>query len=235
MNYRNKEFNHTINGQVNKSVKSKLNYLCDKYGSDKGEIDSLNNPYDWESHTYTDIYDLIFRFKREHVKLLVECGLGTNNPNIISSMGINGKPGASLRVWRDFFPNALILGLDIDKSILFEEKNIKTFYCDQTNKNSIRKFCIDSNLKLESVDIIIDDGLHEFYAGISFFENMFEYLSFDGFYIIEDVIPEDVKRYKDYFSNFTNDLTISFFNLTKNEIPSYDNRLILIRKNKSYK
>jgi len=231
LNHRVEEFNHILCAQQNKNKNSKLNYLCDKYGSDKGEIDSLNNPYEWESHTYTDIYDLMFRFQRKQIKLLLECGLGTNNPNLISSMGVNGKPGASLRVWRDYFPNALILGVDIDKDILFQEKRIKTYYCDQTNKKSIRKFCNVSNLKLKSIDIIIDDGLHEFFAGISFFESMFKYLSTDGFYIIEDVIPEDIINYKNYFSNHIENLTISFFNLNKDNKPAYDNRMILIRKN----
>ena len=49
------------------------------------------------------------------MQLLIECGLGTNNINFKSSMGINGKPGASLRMWRDFFPSARIIGVDIDK------------------------------------------------------------------------------------------------------------------------
>jgi hypothetical protein len=66
-----------------------------------------------------------------------ECGVGTNNPNITSNMGVNGQPGASLRVWRDYFQNAEVFGADIDRGILFEEQRIRTFYVDQTNKDSI--------------------------------------------------------------------------------------------------
>ena len=43
-------------------------------------------------------------------------------------MNINGKPGASLRAWRDYFENALIYGADIDKNILFKENRINTFF-----------------------------------------------------------------------------------------------------------
>src|SRR3546814_16912865 len=31
-----------------------LNALCDRYGSDKGELTSEGNPYPWQSHTYAD-------------------------------------------------------------------------------------------------------------------------------------------------------------------------------------
>ena len=49
-----------------------------------------------------------------------------------------GKPGASLRVWRDYFPNAIIYGADIDKDILFAEERIKTFYIDQLDPVAIK-------------------------------------------------------------------------------------------------
>ena len=52
-------------------------------------------------------------------------------------MGINGKPGASLYGWSDFFPNSKIFGADIDINILFRTERIKTYYCDQLNPNDI--------------------------------------------------------------------------------------------------
>ena len=54
---------------------------------------------------------------------IFEVGLGTNNVDVPSNMGKDGKPGASLRAWRDYFPNA-----DIDTRILFKEDKIQTFY-----------------------------------------------------------------------------------------------------------
>ena len=41
-------------------------------------------------------------------------------------MTLSGSPGASLRVWKDFFSNAKIYGSDIDKDILFNEDRIFT-------------------------------------------------------------------------------------------------------------
>jgi hypothetical protein len=36
--------------------------------------------------------------------------------------------GGSLRAFREFFPNARIIGLDIDREALFQEGRISTFF-----------------------------------------------------------------------------------------------------------
>ena len=65
-----------------------------------------------------------------------------------------------------------------------------------------------------------------------FFENTIEYLTQNGFYIIEDVSLKDMILYKDYFSNLKNLYTIHFFNLrTPERSRDDDNRLIVISKN----
>lgn len=199
INHKIKQLNYGFDVQYQKYDNSLLNILADKYGSDKGEVSADQNPYKWASHNYVDFYSLAFGLRRNDVKTLIECGLGTNNPTLKSSMGIDGKPGASLRMWRDYFPSAQIIGCDIDSDILFEEERIRTFYCDQTSSDSINTFLKNSEIFKDSIDIIIDDGLHEYHAGICFFENMIEYLRKDGLYIIEDVIHRDIVKYKNYF------------------------------------
>ncbi|MDC1326649.1 hypothetical protein N8299_04910 [Gammaproteobacteria bacterium] len=84
-------------------------------------------------------------------------------------------------------------------------------------------------LSLSSIDIIIDDGLHEFHAGKSLFEAMNKYLATDGIYVIEDVIPSDYIPYKDYFSGIQDQFTIQIFNLHVPNLHMFDNRLIIIR------
>lgn len=197
--YKSDYFNYGFDIQYQKSKDSLLNNLSDTYGSDKGEVSPDLNPYTWPSHNYADFYSLAFGLRRNNVKRVIECGLGTNNPTSKSSMGINGKPGASLRMWRDYFPNANIVGCDIDSDILFSEERIKTFYCDQTSKDSVNTFLNNAQIVKGSVDIIIDDGLHEYYAGICFFENMIGSLHSDGMFIIEDVKHTDIIKYKTYF------------------------------------
>jgi len=232
INHKKSIFNYSYFTQYNKNFVSEINLLCDKYGSDKGESTNFNKPYNWPAHNYADVYELIFRLRKDDVNLLIECGIGTDNPKLPSSMGEKGKPGASLRVWRDYFSNANIIGVDIDESTLFSENRIKTYQCDQTNALSISKFIMKSNLKKESVDIIIDDGLHEFEAGKVFFENTIDYLAQNGFYIIEDISLKDNILYKNYFSNLTNIYSVHFFNLsTPKRSKDDDNRLLVVFKN----
>lgn len=223
-------FNYGYIGEYIKNDNSMLNVLCDKYGSDKGQTSIKENSYDWPSHSYVDIYELMFRLGRNNVKLLIECGVGTNNPDLISSMGVGGRPGASLRVWKDFFPKAQIIGIDIDSDILFEEDRINTYQCDQTSSDSVRSFCELSSLAPSSVDIIIDDGLHKFYAGKSLFEVMNKYLAFEGIYVIEDVNSSDYILYKDYFAELKTQFTVQFINLLRPNLNIGDNRLIIIRR-----
>jgi hypothetical protein len=89
-------------------------------------------------------------------------------------MTVNGMPGASLRVWKDYFKNAEIYGGDIDKDILFEEDRIKTFYVDQLNTSSIEAMW--QKIRIKNFDIIINDGLHTTDANINFFLNSFNKL-----------------------------------------------------------
>ena len=107
----NSTFSYTV--YYEKDQTNYLAQLCDKYGSDKGEIKTSGHPYIWPSHTYTDFVDGRFRHCRAVVKNVFECGLGTMDLSIKANMGVAGRPGASLRVWRDYFPNADIFGAAI--------------------------------------------------------------------------------------------------------------------------
>jgi hypothetical protein len=161
--------------------------LCDLYGSDKGTA-SINPEFigGWTYHDYTKIYEMVFHAIRFNVTRILEVGIGTNNPTIQSSMGINGTPGASLRVWRDYFPLAEVIGIDIDSDILFSENRIQTFQCDQTDPISIGNFL--NACPTKEFDIIIDDGLHTEEAAQIFFENTYTKLVTKGLYFIEDAV-----------------------------------------------
>lgn len=154
--------------------------LFAEHGSDKST---------W--HNYTNLYDPMFThfgLKDKPVNIF-ELGLGTNNTSIKSNMGANGKPGASLRSFATYFPQGQIFGADIDKDILFQEDRIKTFFCDQTNPEIIKEMW--SQIP-EEFDVIIDDGLHEAHANITFFENSYHKLKKGGIFIIEDILNFDV-------------------------------------------
>ena len=138
-------------------------------------------------------------------------------------MGLQGKPLASLRAWRDYFPNANVYGADIDKEILKNEDKIKTYYVDQTSVISISE--LFKNIGSVNFDIIIDDGLHEYNANICLFENSFKFLNKQGYYIIEDVSYKDKSKFFEYFLNSNYNFSIiDIFH--KNNIS--DNCLIII-------
>lgn len=139
-------------------------------------------------------------------------------------MTSGGKPGASLRVWKDYFANAEIYGADVDKNILFTEDRIKTFEVDQTKKDSVEKMWQQINKR--DFDIIIDDGLHNYEAGITLFENSFEKLRKNGIYIIEDVSNKYLFQLIESLKSHNPEVEILKSNLNNRN----DNNLICIRK-----
>lgn len=196
LKYRIKFLAKNDNAKINYFVQSRfldksLTDLMNYYGSDKGGFN--------KDHNFSDYYSTIFFDKKESIKNILEIGLGTNNTKVLSNMGSQGKPLASLRAWKDYFVNANVYGADIDKEILKNEDRIKTFYVDQTNAISIAE--LYKNIGNINFDIIIDDGLHEYNANICLFENSFKFLSKQGIYIIEDVFFKDKKKFFDYFQS----------------------------------
>ena len=135
------------------------------------------------ANNYHFIYSCIFSQLNADYKIL-EIGLGTNNPKIISSMGVNGKPGASIKAFRDTFSKALVYGADVDEKILFEEERISTFYVDQTNFSSFDNITQEVN---EKFDLIIDDGLHYQLSNLNTLIFALSNLSNGGHLVIEDI------------------------------------------------
>jgi hypothetical protein len=219
----NSTFSYTV--FYEKDPANYLAELCDKYGSDKAEIKTTGHPYPWPSHTYGDFLSTRFGHCREMIRRVFECGLGTNNTNLPSNMGPQGRPGASLRVWRDYFPNAMVFGADIDTNILFEEERIKTYYVDQTSKDAIEEMWC--KIGISNFQLMIDDGLHKFDAGVCLFENSIEKLAANGHYIIEDVNPYNMLRYKSYFSQ--RKFKVEYVSLNRAGVRLLDNQLVVIR------
>ena len=211
-----------LNYVVNANSDSKLTDLMNFHGSDKG---GKNN-----DHNYSEYYSEIFFYERKKIKNFLEIGLGTNNTNLPSNMGSEGKPLASLRAWRDYFVNANIYGADIDKNILKDEERIKTFYVDQTNPETIS--ALFKQIGLDKFDVILEDGLHEFNANICFFENAIDYLDDNGVYIIEDIYYKDKIKFINYFKNLKYNFSIINLYHQKNIA---NNCVIVVRKNNEEK
>ena len=186
--------------------------LALKHGSDKSGGDS-GRKFSWLAHNYESIYGSLYRSQsqRDAVELVLEVGIGSSIEGLPSSMGSHYTPGNSLRLWRSFFINAQIVGFDIDPTTLFFDRNISCYLADQTSAASLSDACDQATLKSQ-IDLIVDDGLHTFEAGTQTFVNLFELLSENGNYVIEDVGIYDLKLYIEFFRGISNIVfTINIF------------------------
>jgi hypothetical protein len=154
-----------------------LGSLFDRYGSDKAS-----------DHDYHLFYAGAFD-DRGTVRSVLEIGVGTRNPTIVSTTGRAGHPGASLRAFREFFPSAQIFGADVDRGSLFVEDRIDTCYVDQTDQAS---FAALSDLTGGDLDLIIDDGLHAPNANLAVLVYALDHLAVGGWVVIEDIAADAV-------------------------------------------
>lgn len=157
------------------SVDPFFDELIEKYGTDK----TLSN--------YNVVYGEIFKKIKFDVTSVLEIGVGTMLPYHSTFCGIKNhyphySTGNSLRVWRDYFPNAFIHGVDIGEDCLIEEERIKTFIFSST----VHYKCLE-NLFNHKYDIIIDDGDHLALSQLLTFKNLAPLLKENGYYFIEDI------------------------------------------------
>jgi len=156
-------------------MKTELCNLFEKYKADKCPA---------VLHTYSPAYFNILKDIRKSAKNVLEIGIGTV-PIMEGGVGIKGYvPGASIKGWRDFFPNATIYAVDIEESVMFSDDRIITDVVDQSSVDSIRKFTKKVN---KQFDFIIDDGSHLIDHQIISAYELVNNLADDGIYIIEDV------------------------------------------------
>jgi hypothetical protein len=160
-----------LNEHGNKSA-AQLKRLFDAYGSDKATV-----------HNYHLIYGHILT-ANESITAVLEIGLGSNNEDVMSNMGKGGRPGASLRAFRDFLPNARVYGADVDRRILFEEERIRTFFVDQTD---LKSFDALGEAVGRDFDLVIDDGLHSPNANIAVLSFGLSRLKPGGWLVVEDI------------------------------------------------
>jgi len=116
---------------------------------------------------------------------LLEIGIGNphlSNFNHFYKMNTR-KIGANLFMWRDYFKNAHIYGIDINNNnIIHNEKNIHCLQANQVDSKKINNYLIN-----KSFNIIIDDGSSVPYHQIETFNNLIHKLNKGGFYIIENI------------------------------------------------
>lgn len=170
---------------------SYLESLFTKYGTDKGL---------WG---YTPYYEEVMEKKRFDVKRVLEigiCGYRDIPNNVV---------GASLFVWRDYFPNAEIYGIDNDGRFIFNDQDrIHTAHADAYNPASLARALVHGlGVKgSEWFDMIVDDAVHE-PTNQSFLANdLLPFLKPGGAYFIEEACPYKIPDHdcEKYFRNAMN-------------------------------
>jgi predicted O-methyltransferase YrrM len=142
-----------------------LNKLGRKYLTDKVDI---NHTY--KGITYLDIYQRYMGTSRLQVKTFVE-------------IGVCG--GHSLRMWKEYFPNATIYGIDIDPSCRqHAEERIEIIIGDQNDDNFLKSLA--EKFK-DSIDILLDDGSHITKHQIKTYSYLYPCIKSGGLFIIEDL------------------------------------------------
>jgi hypothetical protein len=150
-----------------------LNELMTKYGTDKNI---------WGYHPY---YAEALEHRRHQVKKVLEIGICGHRdiPNNVV--------GASLFVWKDYFPNATIYGVDNDARFIFNDQaRIHTALCDAYDTMAMDQVMVDWVRDAhDGFDVIIDDAVHDPGPQIALMNHLGRYLRPGGLYFVEEACP----------------------------------------------
>lgn len=158
------------------------------------------------AHSYLETYHNHFKDRRENISLL-EIGI---------------SKGYSLMLWKEYFTNSNIVGIDItlDK-IQFSMDGLTILESDINNETKVNELLQD-----QTFDFIIDDGSHTLEHQLNAFNILFnKRLKDNGVYFIEDVF--NIDQVKDKFNALHNSVEILDFRNVKNR---YDDVLIVYKK-----
>lgn len=155
-----------------------------KYNSDKSGY-----------HTYENVYGSLFN-DRSLVKNVLEVGIHL---------------GASLKAWKDLFPNANIIGLENNVERFFTEKRIHSMYIDQSIIQTFVDF--KSVMRGTKFDFIIDDGCHYLQETKDTFHQLLPMLEINGWFIVEDIREEFESEWISLGESLSNQYEYKIYNM----------------------
>jgi len=153
-----------------------LTVLADAHGSDKGTI--AQHP-----HSYTLFYDMLLGPRRALVRNMIEIGLLVGGPEVGLPADRPTGQLPSVRMWLDYFPEAMVHGFDISDFSFFENPRFRFVRGDSGIVSDLEKLVEDGR----RFDFIIDDGSHASFHQQLAFQTLFPHLEPGGLYIIEDL------------------------------------------------
>ena len=145
------------------SAGTQLQKLARIYGTDKGM-----------GHQFMRHYQHHLRsFKWKRMRML-EIGVGGYEDPL--------QGGASLRMWRRYFPLGRIWAIDIHDKQFHAERRIQIWQGSQREAPFLEQLVQE----MGHVDVVIDDGSHFVEDVITSFEVLFPLLRDGGIYVVED-------------------------------------------------
>ena len=183
------------------------------YANDITKLALLYGTDKWNSHFYTPHYQRHFAGLRRKKLNILEIGIGGYTHQRVG--------GASLKVWKAFFPNSVIHAIDIDDKSFLQEQRIRIYQGSQFDGDFLAKLCAE----IGALDIVIDDGSHLNEHVIYTFNQLFPRLSENGIYVIEDLQTSYWKKFGGDATNLANPGTSMIFfkgladSLNYSEIP----------------
>jgi len=147
-------------------------------------------------HSYLETYENLFSKFKYSAKNVLEIGPLSN---------VNG---GGIKLWYDYFENAVVYGLDKDNynnvwSELKSKQRIKLY----TSYDAYDDKLFKNNLSEKKFDILIDDGPHTLESMIYFVNKYSSLLSEEGVLVVEDVqkyewietlknfVPDELQKY----------------------------------------
>ncbi len=131
-------------------------------------------------HSYLHLYNELLTKKRFTAKNVLEVGIGD----------FDEKNGGSIKLWRDYFTNATIYGLDVlpinrvMDELLNDPRVILYTSTDAYNEDFFNKNFLNKNIKC---DFMLDDGPHTLESMVQFIKLYSQIMTDDGILIVEDV------------------------------------------------
>ena len=166
------------------------------YSDDLNKLALINSTDKWGGHWYTQHYQAHFEKIRFDKMNVLEIGIGGyDRPQ---------DGGDSLRMWKYFFSNSIIHGVDIHDKEAHAEKRIKIYRGSQVDEAFLNGI-VD---KVGKMDIIIDDGSHINEHVIATFKIMFKHLKDGGIYVVEDTQTSYWDNYGGDYYNLQNPKTM---------------------------
>ena len=132
-------------------------------------LSELGEQYDTDKvdHEYLPHYSLRFAGQRDKPITLLEIGV---------------MKGQSLRMWRDYFPDGNIYGIDAVEESIFEEERIYCFRGLQEDAAFLERVIEVTG----SLDFLVDDGGHKGTQHVASFDVLWKHIKPGGWYCIED-------------------------------------------------